>query len=299
MIQASPITSHPLSRWWVASHSTQHSQIIISKKLLDDCQTELIRIRNIMKFLLGVVADLKKPHFIQNVPLNYFDSYMVKETEEFLNHINDSYNNFKYNHVAQSILHFISNKISGLYCHCVKDRLYCSQQDSEQRISAQLVVHTILVSLCKTLGPILPHLIEEVWQHHPLYEKPFYFTENVPVLRANDVDTSVMDAILELKREICVLAKNENLKKFHAKIVLNTELYDKIYKLNKSDDVNESVLCEILELSSVNLEVRNGGKDFEIELAQSKNGQCLRCRKYNVIDNNDKCIRCEQVLNAI
>ncbi|CAH0597144.1 unnamed protein product [Chrysodeixis includens] len=286
-------------RWWVASHSTQHSQIIISKKLLDDCQTELIRIRNIMKFLLGVVADVKKPYFTQNVPLNYFDSYMVKETEEFLQQINDSYNNFKYNHVAQSILYFISNKISGLYCHCIKDRLYCSQHDSDQRMSAQLVVHTILVSLCKTLGPILPHLIEEVWQHHPLYEKPFYFTENIPVLRANDVDTSLMDTILELKREICVLAKNENLKKLNANIVLNSDLYDKLNDLNKSDDVNDSVLCEILELSSVSLEVRNGGKDWEIELSQSKNGQCLRCRKYNVLDDNDKCMRCEQVLNAL
>ncbi|XP_063897515.1 isoleucine--tRNA ligase, mitochondrial [Helicoverpa armigera] len=286
-------------RWWVASHSTQHSQIIISKKLLDDCQSELIRIRNIMKYLLGVITDLQKTDFTRNPTLNYFDSYMVKETEDFVNQINDSYNNFRYNHVAQSILHFISNKISGLYCHCIKDRLYCSLKDSEERLSAQLVVHTILVSLSKALGPILPHLIEEVWQHHPLYSKPFFFTEKLPVLKSIDVDTSLMDAILDLKREICVLAKNENLKKFEANIILNSDLYDKLNVLNKSDGINDSVLCEILELSSVTLTGKNGGKDAHIELAQSKNGQCLRCRKYNVIDDSDKCTRCDKVLEGL
>ncbi|CAB3254562.1 unnamed protein product [Arctia plantaginis] len=151
-------------RWWVASHSTQHSQIVISKKLLDDCQTELIRIRNIMKYLLGVINYVPKTVFVTEPTLNYFDSYMV-----------------------------------------------------------------------------------------------------------NDVDTTVMDAILDLKRDICVLAKNENLKKFSANLILNSDYYDKISVLNTSDGINDSVLCEILELSSVSLEVRNGGKAWEIELSQSKN----------------------------
>lgn len=250
-----------------------------------------------MKYLLGVINDVPKNLFVTEPTLNYFDRYMVKETQAFVNQINDNYDNFRYNHVAQSILYFISNKVSALYCHCIKDRLYCSSKDSNNRIAAQLVVHTILVSLCKALGPILPHLIEEVWQHHPLYEKPFYFTKNISQVKVKDVDTSVMDAILDLKRDICVLTKNENLKKFSANLILNSDFYDKISALNISDGVNDSVLCEILELSSVSLEVGNGGKAWEIELSQSKNGQCLRCRKYNVTDDNDKCIRCDRVLN--
>ncbi|CAH0696420.1 unnamed protein product [Spodoptera exigua] len=286
-------------RWWVASHSTQHSQIVVSKKLLDDCQAELIRIRNIMKYLLGVVSDVQKTDFTKDPTLNYFDSYMVKESEIFVNQINDHYNNFRYNHVAQSILHFISNKVSALYCHCIKDRLYCSQKYSDERLSAQLVVHTILVSLCKALGPILPHLIEEVWQYHPLYDKPFYFTEELSILPPNNVDTSLMEAILDLKREICVLAKNENLKKFEANIVLNSDIYDSLSGLNKSDGDNDSVLCEILEVSAVNLTVKNGGNNSLVELLQSKKGQCLRCRKYNVTDDSDKCVRCDHVLSQM
>lgn len=241
---------------------------------------------------------MQKPIFDQKPVLNYFDTYMVMETENFLTQINESYNQLRYNNVAQTTLNFISNKVSGLYCHCIKDRLYCSQKESNERLSAQLVIHTILVSLCKSLGPILPHLVEEAWLHHPLRENPFYFTENIPVLTSNTIDVSTMDAILNLKKDVCSVAKTENLKKLNAEIKVNSDLFLKLEGLNSSDGVNDSVLCEILELSSVSLEVGNGGK-WSISLSQSKNSQCLRCRKYNASEKSDKCVRCDKVLASL
>ncbi|KAJ2941231.1 hypothetical protein O0L34_g3426 [Tuta absoluta] len=281
-------------RWWVASHSTQHSQIVISKKLLDDVQTQIIRIRNILKYLLAAVNDLEKTQFEQTPKLNYFDTYMVHESNEFLQQINDHYNNFRYNHVAQTALYFISNKVSALYCHCIKDRLYCSPKNSDERISAQLVMNTILISLSKALAPILPHLVEEAWQYHPLYKQPFFFTTVLPTLTAN-VDTKMMDNILDLKRDICAIAKNENLRKYSANINLNSQLYDHLKELNIQDGVNDTVLTEVLEVSDVNLAVKSIDK-WEIELTEMTKGQCLRCRKYNAVENNDKCVRCEKVI---
>ncbi|KAJ2938979.1 hypothetical protein O0L34_g17794 [Tuta absoluta] len=281
-------------RWWVASHSTQHSQIVISKKLLDDVQTQIIRIRNILKYLLAAVNDLEKTQFEQTPKLNYFDAYMVHESNEFLKQINDHYNNFRYNHVAQTALFFISNKVSALYCHCIKDRLYCSPKNSDERISAQLVMNTILISLSKALAPILPHLVEEAWQYHPLYKQPFFFTTVLPTLTAN-VDTKIMDSILDLKRDICAIAKNENLRKYSANIKVNSQLYDQLKELNIQDGVNDSVLTEVLELSDVNLAVKSIDK-WEIELTEITKGQCLRCRKYNAVENNDKCVRCAKVI---
>ncbi|XP_052743291.1 isoleucine--tRNA ligase, mitochondrial isoform X2 [Bicyclus anynana] len=285
-------------RWWVASHATQHSQIVISQKLLEDCQNEVIRLRNIIKYLLGVINDLEKPVFTQKPNLNYFDQYMVQEIHQFENQIVDCFNNFRYNQVAQSVLYFISNKVSGLYCHCIKDRLYCSEKNSNERLSAQLVIHTALISICKALGPILPHLVEEAWLYHPLHENPFYFTKDIPVLKTNNFETSIMDAILDIKKDVCRLAKNENLKKLQLNLRVDSNLYEKLKGLNVHDGLNDSVLCEILELSSVNLEVNNGG-EREIILTQSKNRQCLRCRKYNSTDDSDRCLRCAKVLSLL
>lgn len=224
---------------------------------------------------------------------------MVQESHEYLKQIQEHYNNYRYNHVAQAILYFISNKVSGLYCHCIKDRLYCSKKDSNERLSVQLTVHTILTALSKALGPILPHLIEEVWLHHPLYKDPFYFTKEIPVLSVKSIDGDLMNTILDIKSDLCAIAKNENLKKFTAKIKLEADLFNKLNELNVTDGMNDSVLNEILELSKVDLEVINGGKIWLVQLDESKAKQCLRCRKYNVLDENDKCTRCENVLNSL
>ncbi|XP_048484182.1 isoleucine--tRNA ligase, mitochondrial [Plutella xylostella] len=284
-------------RWWVASHATQHSQIVISKKLLDDCQAEVIRIRNILKYLLGVISDLEPDLFEEKPLLNYFDQYMVKESYDFLANINDNYNNYRYNQVTKSILYFISNKVSGLYCHCIKDRLYCSPKESNERISAQLTVHTILTVLAKSLGPILPHLVEEAWQYHPLGQDPFFFAQNLPVLAYQNVDSKLMDKVLDIKRDLCVEAKNETLRKLVALVKVNSTLYAELSRLNRTDGINDSVLCEILEVSSVHLEqVDNLDKEFEVEISVSQKSQCLRCRKYNALDCSDKCLRCENVL---
>ncbi|XP_004926166.1 isoleucine--tRNA ligase, mitochondrial [Bombyx mori] len=286
-------------RWWVASHSTQHSHIIISRNLLDDCRSEVIRIRNILKYLLGVISDLDKTDFYREPNLNYFDGYMRKETDEFLKRIEDHYNNYRYNNVAQAILNFVSSKVSALYCHCVKDRLYCARRGSDERLSAQLVVHAILVSLSKAIAPILPHLIEEAWRYHPLYEKPFFMTPDIPVLPVKPIETHLMNSILEIKREICVITKNEDLKRFCANIKLSNDLFGELNPLNRSDSDSDSVLCEILELSSVKLHPSSDVRLFEVELSQSSRDQCLRCRKYTATVNSDKCTRCENVLDLL
>lgn len=274
---------------------------MVSKKLLDDCQAEVIRIRNIIKYLLGVISDFPKQDFEQKPPLNAFDLYMVHETQEFLKQINEHYNNFRYNHIAQNVLYFISNKVSGLYCHNIKDRLYCSEKTYEGRVAAQLVLHTIFVSLCKALGPILPHLVEEAWQCHPLKEKPFYFTESVPILSAKEteVDSFVIEAILEIKKHVCSVAKKENLRKFSGSIKLKNDLFVKLQDLNASDGVNDSVLCEMLELACVDLMENNDLKKFNVQLSVSRNSQCLRCRKYNALEDSDKCLRCEKVIASL
>ncbi|KAI8433065.1 hypothetical protein MSG28_013923 [Choristoneura fumiferana] len=283
-------------RWWVASHGTQHTQIIVSKQLLDDCQAEVIRLRAILKYLLGVI-DLHPQQFQQKPPLNYLDKYMIAETYKFRSEVKESYKELRFNNAVQSILFFVSNKVSALYCHCVKDRLYCAPKDSKSRLAAQLVAHTILASLCKTIGPILPHLVEEAWQYHPLYEKPYFYTQNIPVLSEISVDTSKMETVLELKKDICAVTKNENLKRYAVNIKLNPNLFCVLDELNKVDDLDESVLCEILEVSAVSLEEDASVGKWEVSVVESRRDQCLRCRKYNAADNTDKCLRCEKAVS--
>ncbi|CAH2057017.1 unnamed protein product, partial [Iphiclides podalirius] len=283
-------------RWWVASHSTQHSQVVISHQLLADCQAEVSRVRSIIRYLLGVISDLEPAAFDQKPPSNYFDRFIVNEAHGFLRQVNEHYDSFRYNHAAQSVLFFVSNKVSALYCHCVKDRLYCSPKSSAQRISAQLAAHTILVAILKATAPVLPHLVEEAWSHHPLYSAPFFFTRDVPMLPAEEVDPSLMVDLLEIKRQVCVMSGGEKLRRCELRLGLNPEQHSRLAGLGQTDGETDSVLCEVLELSSVEVKEIGGGARWELQLNKSERGQCLRCRKYNAVEGRDVCSRCENVL---
>lgn len=43
------------NRWWIASHSTQHSLITVSHRLLQSSSENVQKIRGVLKYLLGVV----------------------------------------------------------------------------------------------------------------------------------------------------------------------------------------------------------------------------------------------------
>lgn len=277
-------------RWWVASHGTQHSQIIISKPLLQDCQNEVIRIRNIFKYLLGVTSDLDFEKFDPEMHINCFDQYIVNECYKFDRVLSNLFDGFKYNHVVQNVNNFVSNTVSGLYSHCVKDRLYCSRKDSVERRSSQFVMHTIFYFLCKNLAPILPHLVEEAWSYHTLCARPIFCTKNVPVLKETSADLSVVDLVLDIKKELRGRIGNENLKKCVLSIKIGSD-FNKLVEISGRNDV----LCEILEVSSVVLEEDDIDR-FVINVNESDNNQCVRCRKYNVDTNADKCMRCKEVL---
>lgn len=77
------------------------------------------------------------------------------------------YNNFEYNDATKWIMYFVANDVSGVYCHLVKDRLYCEKIDSPYRVAATDVISSILTVLTRSVAPILPFLAEEVWLHHP------------------------------------------------------------------------------------------------------------------------------------
>lgn len=48
--------------------------------------------------------------------------------------------------------------------------LYCDTRDSLERLSCQTVLYFILNTLVQAIGPICPHLGEEILMHYPRLE---------------------------------------------------------------------------------------------------------------------------------
>jgi len=77
------------------------------------------------------------------------------------------YDNYLYHHLCKKIMNYLANTISAEYCHLIKDRLYCDEATSPTRLAVVEVMGEILTVLTKSIAPIVPHLAEEVWLHHP------------------------------------------------------------------------------------------------------------------------------------
>lgn len=86
---------------------------------------------------------------------------------ESISQIQYLYDNYLYHHVCKAVMNFLANTVSPIYCHLTKDRLYCDEALSPTRLAAVEVIRETLTVLARSVAPIVPHLAEEVWLHHP------------------------------------------------------------------------------------------------------------------------------------
>lgn len=112
--------------------------------------------------------------------------------------------NHNYN-ISISINNFLTNAVSSLYYSIIKDRLYCDAADSDRRLSAQNVLLQIFNTVSQIVAPIVPHLVEELYQHLPQKTTDSFFTKKHSLPDSNWNNDSVgnlMSLILDIKKII-------------------------------------------------------------------------------------------------
>lgn len=107
--------------------------------------------------------------------------------------------------ISISINNFLTNAISSLYYSTIKDRLYCDAANSARRLSAQYVLLQIFNTVSQIVAPIVPHLVEELYQHLPQKTTDSFFTKKYSVANSNwnnDSVDNLMNLILDIKKII-------------------------------------------------------------------------------------------------
>lgn len=117
------------------------------------------------------------------------------------------YDSYNYHHASKTILNFLTKDVSSLYCFLIKDRLYCDEATSPSRIAVIQVIKGTLTVLLRTIAPIVPHLAEEVWLHHPdnhdNSERPFcHSTYEIPEFWNDTGIAERIDAALRVKKQM-------------------------------------------------------------------------------------------------
>lgn len=186
-------------RFWIAAHSTQHSLIPVSNKLLEDSANNLVKIRATIKYLLGIIGTDIDSTF-NATKLSHLDKFILHQLSDYVENVNQFYDNFQFNRIIALANNFINTDLSSSYLHLIKDRLYCGFDSEHEQFRGILSV--CYRELSKTLWPIMPFLVEESWkyidpsrsfyQHQPMNDK-WKFEES----------KKIIESALAVKRTLC------------------------------------------------------------------------------------------------
>ena len=302
-------------RLWVAAEDYK-DDIRISGEILKRVSEAYRRIRNTCRYILGNLYDydpsidrVKYPDLLE------IDRFFLHKTHKLIMKIKNAYENFSFHTVFHSLHNFCVVDMSALYLDILKDRLYISPHESNERRSAQTVMYEILSSIVRLMAPILSFTSEEVWKYFPSDGNK---VDSVHLTLFPDANEDYMDVQLASRWETLLNVRGEVSK------VLEVARRDKV--IGHSLDAEVSIfapetlydflksylheLRSIFIISAVNLfkkgEDTDGFKSREIEgleitVGQGPGEKCERCWVYHPSVGKDKehptiCRRCFEVI---
>ncbi|XP_031435618.1 isoleucine--tRNA ligase, mitochondrial isoform X3 [Clupea harengus] len=164
---ASPPYGADALRWWVAE-SNVFSEVQIGPNALNSARDNINKLRNTFKFLLGNLKGFDpRTQAVDSKEMYYVDQYLLHLLRDFSMKVTDAYAQYDAGRVVRLLQNFVARDLSSFYFSVIKDRLYCEAEDSLSRRSCQTVLEEVLDGMTRTIGPILPHLAEEVYLHAP------------------------------------------------------------------------------------------------------------------------------------
>ncbi len=290
--------------WSVFSDPTE--DVKVSEKILSEVVDIYRKIRNTVRFMLGVLGD--NP-VVEPQKLHPLDIYILTELRDLEIDVIKNYRKMMYHKVLRGLYSFADRTLSALYLDIIKDTIYCDSKKSPRRKSTQYTVFRILLSFLILSAPILSFLAEEAYSHLPEvfgYKKKesVFFEEFQNILISSNMKFdneekikkffSMAENIREKINEISDIMKK------NGKIRSSLELRVKV-KFPHMLDNTPSLLEEFFIVSHVDVDNSDEPALISVEKFEGAK-KCPRCWKYfEMIERTmkfpDLCPRCEDVLS--
>jgi len=157
-------------RLWVAS-SDYTRDVSIAVPVLHEVQEALKKYRVTFKFLLGVLTDFdtyrsETGDRLDESDLSFADEAVLHRLSKSSETVHRAYGEYEFHRGVKEINTLVYSDLSAFYFEICKDRVYAGKSAVRRR--TQAVLYVVMRELLKMLGPITPHLVEEVWEHMPL-----------------------------------------------------------------------------------------------------------------------------------
>ncbi len=287
-------------RLWVA-YEDYGQDVTVGPEIFKRVSETYRRIRNTMRFFLGVVGDVKPESLVAPEKLDFMDRWALHQFNQLIQDVTLSYDQFNFYKVYHLLNQFFTVQLSATYLDILKDRLYCDSIDSNRRKSSITVMYFMTRELTKMMAPILSFLSDEVHDYLPGDKKASIWLESFSKPNESWVFESESEdfkGILALRSE--VTKKLEDLRKDKT---IGSSLEAQV-KLSLSGNDNKlaskylSYLDEIFIVSKV--ELVEG--PTQIWASKYDGQKCERCWKiYEQLSANPNhanvCQRCSDALS--
>lgn len=197
------------------------------------------------------------------------------------------------------IINLTTNEISAIYYTAIKDRLYCDEEHSNNRLGAQFVLYQLINLLTQSIAPIVPHLAEEVYLHLPecLKTSAAFFTrlQHLTPEKSwqNEEVKYIMDLLLNVRKDINKQTNAGEALESKVEILMNPDNISLIQKHGNLDD-----LCDVLQVSEV-IVTPSVDEKFTLRITKGEQFKCARCRKFTALMPQTLCDRCYSVVENI
>ena len=284
-------------RLWVCSTDYRGDQRLsddILKKIADIYR----RFRNTFRYLLGALNGFKGSDkwSIADLPeLEQFVCHRLRETETV---VQNAMRVYDFHTAYQELLRFVTHDLSALFFDVRKDRIYCDDLTSRERVLTLEVMACTLHSLLTHLAPILVFSCEEAWKartHKTQSDQPSVHLETFSKMSDACFNPELAlkwAKILELRKAVLAALEIERAEK-RLKSSMEAWVHVAVPK-----DILKA--CASLDMAGLCLTAgfeMNLGDAIQVRISRAQGQKCQRCWNIRpVVNQAQVCLRCETVL---
>lgn len=305
-------------RLWVSSEDFRND-MSFSEEILKRVKESYRRIRNTVRFLISNLFDFTEDHVVPVKERQSIDQWAITRWNEAKKKIIGHYERYDFHNIFYDLNNFCSVELSSIYLDIVKDRMYVSAKDSQDRRSAQSTFAEILVEMTACTAPILSFTSEEIWDF--LKELKLCDEETVFLYNLN-LTTPEPNSDLMTKWEKLIQLRNEAVKAIELQRKAGTigHSLDCCVTAHSSDPEWNALISQALDekygsdLASICIVSKMvvgevSGKDvyqseslpIQFLVTKAPGEKCPRCWHYHEevdIENEVPCPRCNNVLES-
>ncbi len=185
-------------RLWIAS-ADYSADIRVSDEIMKQLAESYRRIRNTLRFLLSNLDNFDAAQAIPLAERKPLDQWAMHRLADVANKVNASYESYQFHQIHQEVHNFCSVDLGGFYLDVIKDRLYCDEVDSPQRLSAQSTLYDIAHTLVRLIAPIVPMTAEEIWDFLPGASDESIHLQTFNTVEDVNVDTAAWDKFFAMR----------------------------------------------------------------------------------------------------